>query len=314
MAEKNNEQKEIVDQATPHSIEKEITQSYIDYAMSVIVSRALPDTRDGMKPVIRRILYAMHDIGLSHNAKYRKSAAVVGEVLAKYHPHGDSSVYDAMVRLAQPFSLRYPLVDGQGNFGSIDGDGAAAMRYTEARLTKLAEEMLTDIDQDTVDWRANYDDSREEPITLPTKFPNHLCNGTMGIAVGMATNMAPHNLTEIIDASLLIMDNPEATIDDIMDIIQGPDFPTGGIMFDKENIKNVYATGKGGITVRGKTHFEDSKNGKLIIIDEIPYQVNKSTLVGKIGELVVDKKIEGVTDIRDESNRDRMRVSITLKK
>ncbi len=314
MADKKNEQKEIVEQTMPHSIEQEITQSYIDYAMSVIVSRALPDTRDGMKPVIRRILYAMHDIGLNHNAKFRKSATVVWEVLGKYHPHGDSSVYDAMVRLAQPFSLRYPLVDGQGNFGSIDGDGAAAMRYTEARLTKIAEEMLADIDQDTVDWKKNYDDSREEPIMLPTKFPNHLCNGTMGIAVGMATNMAPHNLTEVIDASLMLMDNAEATIDEIMEIIQGPDFPTGGMMFDKENIRQVYETGKGGITVRGKTHIEDGKNGKVIVIDEIPYQVNKSTLVGKIGELVVDKKLEGITDIRDESNRERMRVSITLKK
>ena len=224
--EKNEEKEAIVENNTPHSIEKEITQSYIDYAMSVIVSRALPDTRDGMKPVIRRILYAMYDIGLFHNAKFRKSAAVVGEVLAKYHPHGDSSVYEAMVRIAQPFSLRYPLVDGQGNFGSIDGDGAAAMRYTEARLTKIAEEMIEDIDQDTVDWKANYDDSRQEPKTMPTKFPNHLCNGTMGIAVGMATNMAPHNLNEVIDACLLIMDNADASIDEIMEIIKGPDFPT----------------------------------------------------------------------------------------
>lgn len=235
-------------------------------------------------------------------------------MLGKYHPHGDSSVYDAMVRLAQPFSLRYPLVDGQGNFGSIDGDNAAAMRYTEARLTKLAQEMLEDIDLDTVDRKENYDQSRQEPVMLPTKFPNHLCNGTMGIAVGMATNMAPHNLTEVIDACLMLMDNPEATIDDIMEIIKGPDFPTGGMMYDKENIKNVYATGKGGITVRGRTHIEDGKSGKIIVIDEIPYQVNKSSLVGKIGELVVDKKLEGVTDIRDESNRVRMRVAITLRK
>lgn len=314
MAEKNPEQKEIFDQTVPHSIEKEITQSYIDYAMSVIVSRALPDTRDGMKPVIRRILYAMNEIGLTHTGKHRKSATVVWEVLGKYHPHGDSSVYDAMVRLAQPFSLRYPLVDGQGNFGSIDGDGAAAMRYTEAKLTKIAEEMLSDIDLDTVDRRDNYDQSRQEPVMLPTKFPNHLCNGTMGIAVGMATNMAPHNLTEVIDACLLLMDNPEATIDDIMEIIKGPDFPTGGLMYDKENIKKVYETGKGGITVRGRTHIEDAKNGKIIVIDEIPYQVNKSSLVSKIGELVVDKKLDGVTDIRDESNRVRMRVSITLRK
>ncbi|HMT27533.1 MAG TPA: DNA gyrase subunit A, partial [Candidatus Absconditabacterales bacterium] len=240
----------------PHSIEQEITQSYIDYAMSVIVSRALPDVRDGFKPVLRRILYAMHDMGLSHNAKYKKSASVVGEVLGKYHPHGDSSVYEAMVRMAQPFSMRYPLVDGQGNFGSIDGDGAAAMRYTEARLTRIAEEMLEDIDQDTVDRRPNYDQSREEPIMLPTKFPNHLCNGTMGIAVGMATNMASHNLTEIIDACLLLIENPEATIDDIMEIVKGPDFATGGIIFDPTTIKAVYEKGRGGITCRGKTHIE----------------------------------------------------------
>lgn len=298
MAEKKDKSMEeageqvVTENLTPHAIEHEITQSYIDYAMSVIVSRALPDTRDGMKPVIRRILYAMYDMGLTHLSKYKKSASVVGEVLGKYHPHGDSSVYEAMVRLAQPFSLRYPLVDGQGNFGSVDGDGAAAMRYTEARLTKLAEEMLADIDQDTVDWRDNYDQSRQEPIMLPTKFPQHLCNGTMGIAVGMATNMAPHNLGEVIDASLLLLENPEATIDEIMELIQGPDFPTGGMMFDKENIKAVYTTGKGGITVRGRTHIEETKSGKVIVIDEIPFQVNKSTLVSKIGELVVDKKLE----------------------
>lgn len=241
--EQNEEQEPvIVEQTIPHSIEKEITQSYIDYAMSVIVSRALPDTRDGMKPVIRRILYAMYDIGLTHSGKHKKSAQVVGEVLGKYHPHGDSSVYDAMVRLAQPFSLRYPLVDGQGNFGSIDGDGAAAMRYTESKLTKIAEEMLSDIELDTVDRKPNYDESRQEPKTLPTKFPNHLCNGTMGIAVGMATNMAPHNLTEVIDACLLLMGNADATIDEIMEIIKGPDFPTGGMMYDRENIKKVYET------------------------------------------------------------------------
>lgn len=225
-------------------IEKEITQSYIDYAMSVIVSRALPDSRDGFKPVLRRILYAMYDMKMFHNTKYKKSARIVGDVLGKYHPHGDSSVYEAMVRLAQPFSLRYPLVDGQGNFGSIDGDGAASMRYTEARLTKIAQEMLEDIDQDTVDRRDNFDSSLQEPIMLPTKFPNHLCNGTMGIAVGMATNMAPHNLTEVIDASMLLIENPEATIDDIMEIITGPDFPTGGFIYDPANIKEVYARGK----------------------------------------------------------------------
>ena len=265
------------------SVESEITQSYIDYAMSVIVSRALPDVRDGLKPVIRRILYAMYDMWLTSSAKYRKSAAVVWEVLGKYHPHGDTSVYDAMVRLAQPFSLRYPLVDGQGNFGSIDGDEAAAMRYTEARLTKIAEEMLEDINQDTVDWRENYDQSRKEPITLPTKFPFQLCNGTMGIAVGMATNMPPNNLTEVVDASLALIENPEITVDEIMEIIKGPDFPTGGMIFDSFNIKDVYAKGRGGIVMRGKVHFEQtSKKEDVIVIDEIPYQVNKSTLVAKI--------------------------------
>jgi DNA gyrase subunit A len=297
------------------SIEKEITQSYIDYAMSVIVSRALPDTRDGSKPVIRRILYAMYDMKLTHTAKYKKSAAVVGDVLGKYHPHGDSSVYDAMVRLAQPFSLRYPLIDGQGNFGSIDWDGAAAMRYTEARLTKIAEQMLEDIYQDTVSWRDNYDSSRKEPMVLPTKFPNHLCNGTLGIAVGMATNMPPHNLTEIIDASLLLIENPEADIDQIMSIVKWPDFPTGGLIFDPDNIRQVYEKGKGSIVVRWKVHIEwEKKEGDVIVIDQIPYQVNKSLLVSRIGQLVNEKKIEGIYDLRDESNKNNIRVTIHLKK
>lgn len=306
-----------------HPIEAEITQSYIDYAMSVIVSRALPDTRDGFKPVLRRILYAMRNVGLKANGRYRKSATVVWEVLGKYHPHGDSSVYEAMVRMSQPFSLRYPLVDGQGNFWSVDGDGAAAMRYTEAKLTKIAEEMLEDIDQDTVDWRDNFDGSLQEPIMLPTKFPNHLCNGTMGIAVGMATNMAPHNLTEVLDACFLLIEKEwkkqedgslyEVSVEEIMEIIKGPDFPTGWYIFDKANILEVYKKGKWGIVMRGKTHLEDSKNGQILIIDEIPYMVNKSTLVSKIGELVVDKKIEWVVDIRDESNREAMRIAIYLK-
>lgn len=320
MAEKdkktNGEQAPLIQETVfPQSIEGEISQSYIEYAMSVIVSRALPDTRDGLKPVIRRILYAMYDMGLTHNAKFKKSAAVVGDVLGKYHPHGDSSVYDAMVRLAQPFALRYPLVDGQGNYGSVDGDGAAAMRYTEARLTKIAEEMLEDIQQDTVDRRPNYDQSREEPISLPTKFPQHLCNGTMGIAVGMATNMPPHNLNEVIDACLLLVKNPDATIEEIMEHIQGPDLPTGGMIFDKANIIEVYTKGKGAIVSRGRTHIEDAKNGQqMIVIDEIPFQVNKSTLVAKIGELVVDKRLEGVTDIRDESNKNKIRVTITVRR
>ena len=316
-----------------HPIEKEITQSYIDYAMSVIVARALPDTRDGFKPVLRRILYGMYENNNFYNQKHKKSARIVGDVMGKYHPHGDSSIYEAMVRLAQPWSMRYPLVDGQGNFGSIDGDGAAAMRYTEARLTKIAEEMLADLEQDTVDWRDNFDGSLKEPVMLATKFPNHLCNGTMGIAVGMATNMAPHNLNEVLDASLLLLQkegksdiiaydesgaeirNPySVSIEEIMQIIKGPDFPTGGIIFDSNNILEVYKKGKWGIIVRGKTHEEIYEGAHVIVIDEIPYLVNKSSLVSKIGELVVDKKIEGINDIRDESNRDRIRIAIYLKK
>lgn len=296
-------------------ITDEISESYINYAMSVIVSRALPDTRDGMKPVHRRILHAMNELWFTHNVKHRKSATVVWEVIGKYHPHGDSSVYEAMVKLAQPWSMRYPLVDGQGNFGSIDGDGAAAMRYTEARLTKLASEMLNDIDQDTIDWRPNFDSTLNEPITLPTKFPNHLCNGTMGIAVGMATNMAPHNLKEVIDASLYYMQHgEETTIEDLMTIIKGPDFPTGWYMFDPTNILETYRRWKGSIVVRGKTHVEQSKHGDIIVITEIPYQINKSSLVEKIGELVVDKKIDGITDIRDESAKNKIRVALSLRR
>ncbi len=302
--------KNIISQA----IESEISQSYIDYAMSVIVSRALPDTRDGMKPVIRRILYAMYDMNITHNNKYVKSARVVWEVMGKYHPHGDSSIYEAMVRLAQDFSLRYPLVDGQGNFGSIDGDGAAASRYTEVKLTKLAESVLENLDEDTVDRRPNYDSSREEPKVLPTRFPNHLCNGTMGIAVGMATNMAPHNLTEVIDACNLLIQNPEASIDDIMEIIKWPDFPTGGVIFDTANIKQVYTKGRGSIIMRAKTHIETGKNGTFIIIDGVPYQVMKAGIVEKIGELVAERKIEWIADIIDESAKTNIRVSIELKK
>lgn len=283
--------------------------------MSVIVSRALPDVRDGMKPVIRRILYAMYDLWLTANAKHKKSANVVWEVMGKYHPHGDSSIYDAMVRLAQPFSMRYPMVDGQGNFGSVDGDEAAAMRYTEARLTKLAEEMIDEINQDTIDRRDNYDQSRKEPMCLPTKFPYTLCNGTMGIAVGMATNMPPHNLSEVIDACLLLIDNPEATIDQIMDIIQWPDFPTGWMIFDSWTIKEVYTKWRGSITMRGKHHLEKTdKKEDVIVIDELPYQVNKANLVWKIGELVNEKKIDGIYDITDESSKDIMRVTIHLRK
>ncbi len=298
----------------PKPIEDEIKQSYIDYAMSVIVSRALPDVRDGLKPVQRRILYAMYREGLLSNKKHAKSAAVVGEVLKKYHPHWDSSVYDAMVRMAQPWNLRYPLVDWQGNFGSIDGDWPAAQRYTEARLTPIAEEMLQDIDLDTVDWQDNYDWSTKEPKFLPTKFPNHLANGTMGIAVGMATNMAPHNLGEVIDALKLLLKNQNADIEDIMQIIKGPDFPTGGIIFDPEQIKQVYAKWKGGIIVRGKVHIEKVKGHDVIVIDELPYQVNKASLVSKIWLLIQQKRLEWVADITDESNRDQIRISITLKR
>ena len=307
----------------PHSIEDEISKSYIEYAMSVIVMRALPDTRDWFKPVLRRILFAMSQMNNFFNQKHKKSARIVWEVMGKYHPHGDSSIYGAMVRMAQPWAFRYPLVDGQGNFGSIDGDGPAAMRYTEARLTKIAEEMLNDIEQDTIDRRDNFDGSLQEPIMLPTKFPNHLCNGTMGIAVGMATNMAPHNLSEVLDAALLLLEKEGmkdkkwepivVSIDDIMEIIKGPDFPTWGIIYDSNNIKEVYKKGKWGIVMRGKTHVEEDKHGNIIIIDEIPYLVNKSTLVSKIGELVVDKKIEGISDMRDESSKNKIRIAIYLK-
>ncbi len=296
-------------------VEEEITQSYIDYAMSVIVSRALPDVRDWLKPVIRRILVTMNDMNLASGSKYKKSMGVVGQALRDYHPHGDESVYQAMVRLAQPFSMRYPLVDGQGNFGSVDGDGAAAARYTEARMTKIAEEMMHDIKQDTVDWRPNYDQSREEPISLPTKFPASLCNGTMGIAVGMATNMPPHNLTEVMNACLEYIDDLEVSIEDIMKHIQGPDFPTGGIIYDTNNINEVYEKGRWGITMRGVVHFEENaKKQDVIVLTELPYQVNKANLVAKVGELVNEKKIDGIIDITDESQKTEMRVTITLRK
>src|SRR6184192_1022641 len=272
----------------PVNIEEEMRRSYLDYAMSVIIGRALPDVRDGLKPVHRRILYAMHDMGLLHNRKYVKCAKVVGETMGKYHPHGDAALYDAMVRMAQPFSLRYPLVDGQGNFGSVDGDPPAAMRYTEARLTPLAMEMLADIDMNTVDMLANYDGTREEPVVLPGRFPNLICNGSSGIAVGMATNVPPHNLSEVVDALQHLIDNPEATIDDLLQFIKGPDFPTGGLVmgFEKDreglvinNIKHAYATGRGRVLIRAKVEFEETHNGRTqILVTELPYQVNKSTL------------------------------------
>jgi len=296
-------------------ISEEMKKSYLDYAMSVIVSRALPDVRDGLKPVHRRILYAMWDIGLRANAKFRKSATVVGEVLGKYHPHGDTAVYDSMVRLAQDFAMRYPLVRGQGNYGSVDGDSAAAMRYTEAKLSAISEEMLFDIEKETVEFAPNYDGSHQEPRVLPAKLPNLLLNGTMGIAVGMATSIPPHNLGELIDAINHLIDNPEATIEDLTKFVKGPDFPTGGIIYDQKDILTAYATGKGGIVMRGRAEIKENKHNDFqIIISELPYQVNKSVLVEKIAELVKDKKIEGVKNLRDESDRDGIRVVLDLKK
>ncbi|MBI2463871.1 DNA gyrase subunit A [Candidatus Peregrinibacteria bacterium] len=299
----------------PKNISAEMEECYLDYAMSVIVSRALPDVRDGLKPVHRRILHTMNEMGLRPNAKYRKSAAIVGDVLGKYHPHGDAAVYESMVRMAQDFALRYMLVNGQGNFGSIDGDSAAAMRYTEVKMQKMAEEMLADLDKETVDWQDNYDGTRKEPKVLPTKIPQLLLNGTMGIAVGMATNIPPHNLGEIIDGLNLLIENPEATIDDLMQHVKGPDFPTSGIIYDIEAIKAMYVNGRGGIVIRAKAEMIEKKGGKAqIIVTEIPYQVNKSILITKIADLISEKKIVGIQDIRDESNREGIRIVIDLKK
>lgn len=296
-------------------IVSEMEKSYLTYAMSVIVQRALPDVRDGLKPVHRRILYAMHTMGLRSSSKFRKSATVVGEVIGKYHPHGDSAVYDSMVRMAQDFSMRYPLVRGQGNFGSIDGDSAAAMRYTEAKMEKITDEILADIEKETVTWRDNYDGSLQEPSVLPSKIPNLLLNGSSGIAVGMATQIPPHNLGELIDGLMHLSNNPEATIEELMQFIKGPDFPTSGIIYSIADIKKAYSTGRGGIVMRGKTEIVERKNGKYdIIITEIPYMVNKANMISKTAELVRDKKIVGITDIRDESNKDGIRVVIELKK
>lgn len=287
------------------SIVEEMETCYLDYAMSVICSRALPDIRDGMKPVHRRILYAMYDGGVRATGKHRKSARVVGDVLGKYHPHGDSSVYEAMVRMAQDFSMRYTLVDGQGNFGSMDGDSAAAMRYTEVKMAKLGELMLADIDKDTVDWRDNYDASTKEPSVLPTRIPNLLLNGSVGIAVGMATNIPPHNLCEVMDALSFVLHHPnpaEITIENLLDFIKGPDFPTGGIIYNKKDILNAYATGRGSVTIRGVASIDELKNGKrAIIITEIPYQLNKKAFIEKIVELIQEKIIVGISDLRDES-------------
>jgi len=300
----------------PILIEEEMKDSYIDYSMSVIVSRALPDVRDGLKPVHRRILYAMNELGLTHNRSYKKSARIVGEVLGKYHPHGDAAVYDTMVRMVQDFSLRYPLIDGQGNFGSVDGDSAAAMRYTEAKMQKLAEEMLKDIDKNTVNFVPNFDETLTEPEVLPAGIPNLLVNGSSGIAVGMATNIPPHNMSEVIDGAISLIDNPEISINELMNHIPAPDFPTGAIIYGVQGVKEAYHTGRGKITIRAKVNVEtkDRTNKENIVISEIPYQVNKANLIEKIAELVKNKKLEGISDIRDESDRDGLRVVIELKK
>jgi DNA gyrase subunit A len=299
----------------PVSIVDEMKRSYLDYAMSVIVSRALPDVRDGLKPVHRRILYSMHENGYEWNKPYRKSARVVGDVMGKYHPHGDSAIYDALVRMAQDFSLRLPLIDGQGNFGSVDGDPAAAMRYTECRLEKVAHKLLDDIDKETVDFQENYDNSESEPVVLPAKFPNLLVNGAGGIAVGMATNIPPHNLGEVIDAAIAVMENPAMTLEELMQIVPGPDFPTGGMILGRSGIRSAYESGRGSIVMRAKVDVEEvRKDRTALIVSEIPYQVNKSTMIEKIAELVRDKRIEGISDIRDESDRSGMRVVIELKR
>ncbi len=308
MSENNNQN------VKSQEIIEEMQNSYLDYAMSVIVGRALPDVRDGMKPVHRRILYAMWDIGLRSNVKFRKSALVVGEVLGKYHPHGDTAVYDTMVRLAQDFSMRYPLIQGQGNFGSLDGDGAAAMRYTECRLTPLAEEMMDDIDKDTVDWVDNYDGTRKEPVVLPSKLPQLLLNGQWGIAVGMATTIPPHNLSELVDAINYLIENPRAPVEDLLKFVKGPDFPTGGAIYDKQAILQAYSTGKGSIVNRATAEITEEKKGnQQIIVSEIPFQVNKATLLETIADFVKEKKLEGIRDIRDESDKDGVRIVIDLK-
>ncbi|EAJ2647409.1 DNA gyrase subunit A [Campylobacter coli] len=295
-------------------IENSIKSSYLDYSMSVIIGRALPDARDGLKPVHRRILYAMNDLGVGSRSAYKKSARIVGDVIGKYHPHGDTAVYYALVRMAQDFSMRYPSIDGQGNFGSIDGDGAAAMRYTEARMTILAEELLRDIDKDTVDFVPNYDDSMSEPDVLPARVPNLLLNGSSGIAVGMATNIPPHSLNELVDGLLYLLDHKDASLEDLMQFIKGPDFPTGGIIYGKKGIIEAYRTGRGRVKIRAKTHIEKKSNKDIIVIDELPYQTNKARLIEQIAELVKEKQIEGISEVRDESDREGIRVVIELKR
>ncbi|MDO4250744.1 MAG: DNA topoisomerase (ATP-hydrolyzing) subunit A, partial [Moraxella sp.] len=310
----------MTDSVMPIGIVDELKQSYLDYAMSVIVSRALPDVRDGLKPVHRRVMYAMHELSNDYNKPYKKSARVVGDVIGKYHPHGDTAVYDAIVRLAQPFSMRYMLVDGQGNFGSVDADPPAAMRYTEVRMQKLTHQMLADLDKDTVDWEDNYDGSERMPSVLPARVPNLLVNGATGIAVGMATNMAPHNLTEVINACLAYVDNPHADSDALAEHITGPDFPTGGVIYGRAGIKDAYRTGKGRVHIRGRYHIEPmgdsgaNKDRERIVFTEIPYQVNKAKLIEQIAQLVNDKKLDGITGVRDESDKEGMRVVIDLRR
>ena len=300
----------------PISLEEEMRRSYLDYAMSVIVGRALPDARDGLKPVHRRVLFAMHELSNDYNRPYKKSARIVGDVIGKYHPHGDTAVYDTIVRMAQDFSLRHMLVDGQGNFGSVDGDNPAAMRYTEIRLSKIAHEVLADLDKDTVDFGPNYDGSEKEPLVMPTRLPNLLVNGSTGIAVGMATNIPPHNLNEVVDACLHLLKNPAATVDELIEIIPAPDFPTAGIIYGLSGVRDGYRTGRGRVVMRAKVHFEDIDKGnrQSIIVDELPYQVNKKTLQERMAELVHEKKIEGISHIQDESDKSGMRLVIELKR
>lgn len=307
-------QDRLFEKIIPIDIEKEVKKSFLEYSMSVIVSRALPDVRDGLKPVHRRILYALYDQGMTHDKPHKKSANIVGEVMGKYHPHGDAAIYQTMVKMAQNFALRYPLIDGHGNFGSIDGDSAAAMRYTESRMSRIAGELLKDIDKETVDWRPNYDDSREEPGVLPARIPNLLLNGSAGIAVGMATNMPPHNLVEVVEATKLYINNPEVTIDELMKVIPGPDFPTAGII-ETKGLRQAYETGRGSIIMKARYSIEEKKGGRQsIVVSEIPYQVNKARLVEKIAELVRDRKIEGIVDLRDESDRQGIRIVIDVRK
>ena len=298
----------------PINIEEQMKTAYIDYSMSVIVSRALPDIRDGLKPVHRRVLFGMHELGVRSNTPYKKSARIVGEVLGKYHPHGDSSVYDTMVRMAQEWNMRYMLVDGQGNFGSVDGDSPAAMRYTEARMRKMAEDMLIDIDKETVDHSLNFDDTLEEPTVLPTRIPNLLINGTSGIAVGMATNMPPHNLSEVVDGTIAYLENQDITIDELIEYIKAPDFPTGGTIYGYDGVREAFKTGRGRVVIRAKAHFEEVDKHECIIVTEIPYQVNKALMVKQTADLIKEGKLDGISDVFDETGKGGMRIVYVLKK